>query len=145
MDLVKFLEKKSKTSHFDHRGHIKGDIMQNLEQKKKVKKVKIQDSMGKTNFFLSTLLDSPLAVLATWLLPKKYKENEHKTHFEQNCTMGSYRVGIGHAWHPWKACEICGSLIQKKKMDFLFYFIFHTSCNSLNLVSRNFKVLNVHP
>jgi hypothetical protein len=41
--------------------------MQNDEQKKKVKKMKNQDSMGKTNFFLSTLLFSPWAVLATWL------------------------------------------------------------------------------
>jgi hypothetical protein len=31
------------------------------------KKVKNQDPMGKTNFFLSTLFFSPWAVLATWL------------------------------------------------------------------------------
>jgi hypothetical protein len=36
--LVKFPEKKSKTSHFDHSGHIEGDIMQNHEQKRTVKK-----------------------------------------------------------------------------------------------------------
>jgi hypothetical protein len=39
------------------------DIMQNHEQRKKVKK---QDFMGKTNFFLSTLPFSPWAILATW-------------------------------------------------------------------------------
>jgi hypothetical protein len=47
------------------------------EQKKKVKKVKIQDSMGKINFFLSTLPFSPWAVLATWLhvgAPQKIQE-----------------------------------------------------------------------
>jgi hypothetical protein len=33
--------------------------MQNHEQKKKVKKLKNQDFMGKTNFFLSTM---PLAL-----------------------------------------------------------------------------------
>jgi hypothetical protein len=38
MDLVKYLEKKSKTSHFNRNGHIEGDIMQNHEQKEKVKK-----------------------------------------------------------------------------------------------------------
>jgi hypothetical protein len=32
--------KKSKTSHLDRSGHIEGDIMQNHEQKKKVKKSK---------------------------------------------------------------------------------------------------------
>jgi hypothetical protein len=42
--------------------------MQNHEQKNKMsKKVKIQDSMDKTNFFLSSLPFSPWAVLATWL------------------------------------------------------------------------------
>jgi hypothetical protein len=30
-------------------------------------KVKNQDSMGKTNFFLSTMPFNPWAVLATWL------------------------------------------------------------------------------
>jgi hypothetical protein len=38
MDLVKILAKKSKTSHSDRSGHIEGDIIQNHEQKKKVKK-----------------------------------------------------------------------------------------------------------
>jgi hypothetical protein len=41
--------------------------MQNHEQKKKVRKSENQDSMGKTNFFFSTLPFSPWAVLATWL------------------------------------------------------------------------------
>jgi hypothetical protein len=42
--------------------------MQNHEQKKKVKKSgKNQDSMGKTNFFLSTMPFSPWAASATWL------------------------------------------------------------------------------
>jgi hypothetical protein len=38
MDLIKILEKKSKTSHSDRSGHIEGDVMQNHEQKNKVKK-----------------------------------------------------------------------------------------------------------
>jgi hypothetical protein len=36
--------------------------MQNHEKKEEVKKVKNQDSMGKSNFFLSTLSFSPWAV-----------------------------------------------------------------------------------
>jgi hypothetical protein len=74
VDLVKFLEKNSKTSHLDRNSHIEGDIMQNHEQKKKVKN---QDSMDKTNIFLSTLPFSPRAVLATWLhvgAPQKIQE-----------------------------------------------------------------------
>jgi hypothetical protein len=38
MDLVKFLEKKSKTSHLNHSGQIEGDIIQNHEQKRKNEK-----------------------------------------------------------------------------------------------------------
>jgi hypothetical protein len=41
--------------------------VQNHEPKKRVKKVKNQDSMGKTNFFFSTLPFSTWAVLSTWL------------------------------------------------------------------------------
>jgi hypothetical protein len=67
MDLVKILEKKSKTSHLVRSSHIEGDVMQNYEQKEKVKKVENQDFMGKTNYFLRTLPFSPWAVSATWL------------------------------------------------------------------------------
>jgi hypothetical protein len=38
MDLVKILEKKSKTSHSNRSGHIEGDVMQNHEQKQKSEK-----------------------------------------------------------------------------------------------------------
>jgi hypothetical protein len=38
-----------------------------MSKKEKVKKVKNQDSIGKTNFILSTLPFSPWAVSATWL------------------------------------------------------------------------------
>jgi hypothetical protein len=40
VDLVKILEKNKKTSHSNHSGNIEGDVMQNHEGKKKVKKVK---------------------------------------------------------------------------------------------------------
>jgi hypothetical protein len=67
MDLVKILEKNKKTSHSNHSGHSEGDVMQNHEQKEKWKKVKNQDFMGKTKYFLRTLPFSPWAVSATWL------------------------------------------------------------------------------
>jgi hypothetical protein len=56
-----------KNSHLDLSGYIEDGIMQNHEQKEKVKKVKNRDSMGKTNFFLNTLPFSPWAISATWL------------------------------------------------------------------------------
>jgi hypothetical protein len=43
-------------------------------------------------------------------------KNELNTHFQQKFTTGSYGVGIGRAWCLKKACEICSSLIQKKKL-----------------------------
>jgi hypothetical protein len=56
--------------------------------------VKNQDSMGKTNFFFSTLPFNPWAVSATWLHIGAYMKNELNIHFEQNFTMGSYAIGI---------------------------------------------------
>jgi hypothetical protein len=79
MDLVKFLRIYFFNSHLDHSSHIEDDIMQNQEQKRKVKKVKNQDSMGKSNFFFSTMPFSLWAVLAIWLHVGK---NELKTHFK---------------------------------------------------------------
>jgi hypothetical protein len=78
-----------------------------------------QHFMGKTNFFLSTLPFKPWAVWATWLheeLLRIYKKNELNTHFQQKFAMGSYGVGIRHAWCLQKACEIYSSFIQKKKL-----------------------------
>jgi hypothetical protein len=85
MDFVKFLEKKSKTSHLDRSGHIVGDILQNHEKRKekvkknekKFNKVENQASMDKTNFFFSTLPFNPWAISATWLhvgAPQKIHE-----------------------------------------------------------------------
>jgi hypothetical protein len=48
-----------------------------MSKKKVKKKVKNQDFMGKTNYFLSTLRFSPWVVLATWLhvgAPQKIHE-----------------------------------------------------------------------
>jgi hypothetical protein len=84
--LCKISWKKSKTLHSDCSGHIEDGVMQNCEKKKyiyiyilffKVKKVKNQDFIGKTNFFFSTLSFSPWAILATWLhvgAPQKIHE-----------------------------------------------------------------------
>jgi hypothetical protein len=38
------------------------------------------------------------------------------TCFQQKFATGSYGVGIGCAWCSRKACEICSSLVQKKKL-----------------------------
>jgi hypothetical protein len=43
-------------------------------------------------------------------------KNKLNTCFQQKFAMGSYGVGIGLAWCSRKACEICSSLIRKKKL-----------------------------
>jgi hypothetical protein len=63
MDLVKFLEKKSKTSHLDRSGHIEGDIMQNQEQKKKVEKSEKPRFYGQNKLFF---LDPSLQPLGSF-------------------------------------------------------------------------------
>jgi hypothetical protein len=49
--------------------------VQNHEKKKKWKKVKNQDFMDKTNYFLKTLPFSPWAVSATWAACRSSLEN----------------------------------------------------------------------
>jgi hypothetical protein len=46
-------------------------------------------------------------------------KNELNTCFQQKFATCSYGVGIGRAWCSRKACEICSSLVQKKKLIFL--------------------------
>jgi hypothetical protein len=53
-------------------------------------------------------------------------KNELNTCFQQKFAMGSYGVRIGCAWCSRKACEICSSLVQKKKLK--KYIFLHTSC-----------------
>jgi hypothetical protein len=46
----------------------------------------------------------------------KQRKNELNTRFQQKFTTGSYGVGIGCAWCSQKTCEICKSLVQKRKL-----------------------------
>jgi hypothetical protein len=96
--------KKSKTSHLDRSSYIEGYFMQNYEENKKVKKVKNQDFMGKSNYFLRTLPFSPWAILATWKMSLILV-------FNKNSPQGHMESEIGRVWYSQKACEICTSLI----------------------------------
>jgi hypothetical protein len=76
VDLVKILEKNQKL-HIQIVAVTLKVMSYRTMSKKKVKEVKNQDSMNKTNFFLSTLPFSPWAVSATWLhigAPQKIQE-----------------------------------------------------------------------
>jgi hypothetical protein len=65
MDLVKILEKNQKFHIQIEAVTLKVTSCRTM-RKKKVKKVKNQEFMGKTNYFLRTLPFSPWAVSATW-------------------------------------------------------------------------------
>jgi hypothetical protein len=67
MDLVKILEKNQKLHIQIVAVTLEVTSCRSMSNKKKVKKVKNQDFMDKTNYFLRTLLFSPWAVSATWL------------------------------------------------------------------------------
>jgi hypothetical protein len=60
MDLVKILEKISKTSHSDRSGHIEGVVMQNHEQKKKVEKSGKPRFYGQNKLFFENHALQPL-------------------------------------------------------------------------------------
>jgi hypothetical protein len=114
MDLVKTLEKKSKTSHSDRSGHIEGDVTQNHVQKKKVKKSEKPRFYGQNKLFFKNPALQPLGSfshMAACRSLRKYMKNELNTCFQQKFATGSYSVGIGRAWCSRKACEICSSLV----------------------------------
>jgi hypothetical protein len=67
VDLVKILEKNQKLHIQIVAVALKMTSCKTMSKKKKWKKVKNQDFMGKTNYFLRTLPFSPWAVTATWL------------------------------------------------------------------------------
>jgi hypothetical protein len=64
MDLVKILEKSQKLHIQILAVTLKVTSFRTMSKKKKLKN---QDFMGKTNYFLRTLPFSPWAVSATWL------------------------------------------------------------------------------
>jgi hypothetical protein len=67
MDLVKIPENSPKFHIQIVAVTLKVTSCKTINNKKKLKKVKNQDFMGKTNYFLRTLPFSPWAVSATWL------------------------------------------------------------------------------
>jgi hypothetical protein len=67
MNLVKILEKNQKLHIQVVAVTLKVMLCKTMSKKKTEKKLKNQDFMGKTNYFLRTLPISPWAVSATWL------------------------------------------------------------------------------
>jgi hypothetical protein len=78
MDLVKSLEKNSKTSHLDHNGHIEGDFMQNHEQRKKVKKSEKPRLYGQNKLLLEHHALQPLGSFSHMVACRSISENTRK-------------------------------------------------------------------
>jgi hypothetical protein len=75
MDLVKILEKKSKTSHSDRNSHIEHDIMQNHEQKQKVKKSEKPRFYGQNKLFFENPALQPLGSFSHMAACRRSLEN----------------------------------------------------------------------
>jgi hypothetical protein len=78
MELVNFYGKEIQIYHIHVQAiSLKVTLCKAMSKSIKKLKVKIQDSMGKTNFFFGTLPCRPWAILATWLCigapQKKYR------------------------------------------------------------------------
>jgi hypothetical protein len=91
--------------------------MQNHEQKKKVKKSEKPRFYGQNKLCFEHPALQPLGSFSL----RKYMKNELNTCFQQKFATGSYGVGIGRAWCSRKACEICSSLVQKKKLKKIYF------------------------
>jgi hypothetical protein len=78
IDLVKILEKNKKLHIQIVVVILKVTWCKTMSKKKKWTKVKNQDFMGKTNYFLRTLPFSPWAGSATWLACRSSLENTWK-------------------------------------------------------------------
>jgi hypothetical protein len=77
MDLVNFFEKIKKRHIQIVAVTLKMTSWKNMSKRKEGKKVKNQDFMNKTNYFLSTMPFNPPAISATWLhvgAPQKIQE-----------------------------------------------------------------------
>jgi hypothetical protein len=94
--------------------------MQNHEQKKKVKKSEKPRFYVQKKLFFEHHAIQPLGIFSHMAACRSSLENTGKNelnaYFQQKLAKGSYGVRIGRAWCSQKACEICSSLIQKKKL-----------------------------
>jgi hypothetical protein len=75
MDLINFLEKNKKTSHSDRSSHIEGDVMQNHEQKKEVKKSEKPRFYGQNKLFFENPALQPLGSFSHMAACRSSSEN----------------------------------------------------------------------
>jgi hypothetical protein len=145
MDLVKFLEKKSKNSHLDHNGHIEGDIIQNHEQKKKSEKSEKPRFYGQNKLLLEHPAFQPLESFSHMATCRSSLENTRKMSlipiFNKNLPRAHMELGLDVLGIHGKLMKyVVHSSKRKKLKKKLFYFtqVVQTTINQF-LVSRNFR------
>jgi hypothetical protein len=143
MDLIKSLEKNQKTSHLDHNGHTKGDIMQNHEQKNKVKKSEKPRFYEQNKLLLEHLALQPLGSFNHMATYRSSSENTRKmslipisnktspqAHTESELdVLGVHRKLVKYVVHP------------KEKIEKNLFFFTQAAQIAIDqfLVSRNFR------
>jgi hypothetical protein len=85
-----------------------------------VKKSEKPRFYGQNKLFFENPALQPLGSFSHMAACRSMK-NELNTCFQQKFATGSYGIGIGRAWCSQKACEICSSLIQKKKLKKTYF------------------------
>ena len=97
------------------------------------KKVKNQDSMGKTNFFLSTQSFSPWVVLATWLhvgAPHKYKKKMNLIHVLNKTSPRAHtELELDVLGVPGKLVNYVVHLSKRKKIEKHIFFLYISFLN----------------
>jgi hypothetical protein len=136
--------KKSKTSHSYHISYIEDDIMQNHEQKKKVKKSEKPRFYGQNKLFFENPALQPLGSFSHMAACRSSVENTWKMSlilvFNKNSPRAHTESELG-VLGSWKACEICSSLVWKKRIEKNIFFFTQAAQTAIDqfLVSRNFR------
>jgi hypothetical protein len=126
--------KKSKTSHSDRSGHIEGDVMQNHEQKKKVKKSENPRFYGQNKLFFEIPALQPLGSFSHMAACRSSLENTGKMSLIPVFNKNSPRA---HTELDLDVLGVHGKLVKYvvhsfKRKNWKIYIFLHTSCPNSN-------------
>jgi hypothetical protein len=150
VELVKILEKKSKTSHSDRGGHIEGDVRRNHKQKKKWKKSRKPWIYGQNKLFFENPALQPLRSFSHKAGCRSSLENTGKMSLLPDFNKNSPRA---HTESELGVFGVHGKLVKyvvhSSKRKYWKKIIFlHTSCPNNNppiFGLKEFQGLNFIP
>jgi hypothetical protein len=144
MDLVKILEKNQKLQIQIVAVTLQVTSCRTMSKKKKVKKSEKPRFYGQNKLIFENPAFQPLGSFSHMAACRSSSENtlknELNTCFQQKFATGSYGVRIGRAWCSRIACEICSSLVQKKKLKKNYF-----SLHKLPKLKKNYFSLHKLP